>query len=424
MGTGDSQRRGLYRIRWRGNISGPYALDQIVLMIRDNELSKHHEISADGRTWKTLLQSGLLGQPGTFKPPNHLASASIGVAPVLVGEANHSGVSHKYLDDNVARISATRARCGKPQPPDIMSGGLSMDTIRAGAIVLLAVAPLAISVLQSVVGLSFAQVAWLFSAYFCILWGWIIGLLTTGYGTILRRGVGCSIFTCFIGIVMLLIWQEIPWISALYAGTESESSFLRLVGFVGGVGIMEELCKASPLLLFCMAPGTIKSNNDGLLLGLLSGLGFAVREGVQYTMSYWTSAVDLGAISIHQCVEAASNGAGVVAQDVFEEHIGAVMPQLFEQYGQLVSAQLIRFMTLPVLHAAWAALVGYAVAYSLLRRNWTAMLAGLGIAALLHGVYNYFSNSVYGVMVAGLSLAVPILLYRRIYPKSTEEAYG
>lgn len=424
MGTRNSQCRGLYQIRWRGNISGPYALDQIVRMIRDNDLSQHHEISADGRTWKTLLQSGLLGQPRNIKLPDHLASASISIDQLSVGAANQSGVSQNNLDDAIAPTLTPRARCVKPQPPAMVPSGHSVDSIRGGAIVLLAVAPLAISVLQGAAGLSFAQVAWLFSAYFCILWGWIIGMLTKGYGTILRRGVGCSIFTCFIGIVMLLIWQEIPWISALYAGTESDNPFMRLVGFVGGVGVMEELCKAAPLLLFCMSPGTIKSNNDGLLLGLLSGLGFAVREGVQYTMSYWTSAVDLGAISIHQSVEAASNGAGVVAQDVFEEHIGAVMPQLFEQYGQLVSAQLIRFMTLPVLHAAWAALVGYSIAYSLLRRNWSVMLVGLGISAFLHGFYNYLSNSVYGVLVAGLSLAIPILLYRRLYMKSTEEAYG
>lgn len=420
---------GLFHVRWRGQITGPYALDQIVQMVRGGKLSRHHEISTDGNNWKSLEKSGFMGQPVSLHRP-------AGSTPGECQDADQSREkkrapaarqSEGVPFDSVAGMPPSLIQAGGPtgrHAASVFGENLPLSAKRALALVVIGVAPLAISFFQMLLGLSFAQVAWLFSTYFCVMWGWIIGLLANWRRDLWKKGLLCSIFTCFIGIAMLLIWQNIPLVAEVYSGLESENPAMRLAGYIFGVGLLEELCKSAPLLLFCLGPGIIRTRGDGLLLGMLSGFGFAVNEGVEYTMRYWSVAVGMGAESIQQCVEAASSWSGVVDQQVFTERLEELLPHLFEQYGGLVSAQLIRFMTLPLLHAAWAALVGYSIALSLIRRSWGIMWAGLGVAALLHGFYNFFSNSVYGVFMAGGSLIIPILLYSRGNMHAGKERYG
>lgn len=421
--------KGLFRVRWRGQITGPYALDRIVQMVRVGELSRHHEISADGNNWKTLEKSGFMGQPVSLHRPT-------GSPPETCQDADRSREmngatvarqSARVPFDSVAGMPPSLIQAGDPtgrHAASVFGANFPVSAKRGLALVVIGVAPLAISFIQMLLGLSFAQVAWLFSTYFCVMWGWIIGMLADWRLDLWKKGIMCSLFTCFIGIAMLLIWQNIPLVSDVYSGLESENPAMRLAGYIFGVGLLEELCKSAPLLLFCLGPGIIRTRGDGLLLGMLSGFGFAVNEGVEYTMRYWSVAVGMGAESIQQCVEAASSWSGVVDQQVFTERLEELLPHLFEQYGGLVSAQLIRFMTLPLLHAAWAALVGYSIALSLIRRSWGIMWAGLGVAALLHGFYNFFSNSVYGVFMAGGSLIIPILLYSRGNMHAGKERYG
>ena len=426
MEKSSSQGGVLYRIRWRGQISGPFALDQVVQLVRGGKLSRHHEISTDGRNWRTVEQSGLMGQPVILSRPTEAEPAetaarqpSSGGLPDL--ELSHKGGAPESTNGRLAgahSFIAPDARDMSPHSP------LTLSSKRGLALVVIGVTPLGISFFQMLLGLSFAQVAWLFSAYFCVMWGWIIGLLAAWRSEVWKKGLLCSVFTCFIGIAMLLIWQNIPWIAEIYSGTENENPAMRLVGWIAGVGVLEELCKAAPLLLFCLGPGIIRSRGDGLLLGLLSGLGFAVNEGVDYTMRYWSAAVGIGAESIQKCVEAASNWSGAVDQAAFADRLKEMLPQVFEQYGEVVTAQLIRFMTLPLLHAAWAALVGYSIALSLIRRRWSIMWGGLGAAAILHGCYDFFGGSIYSVGIAGLSLAIPMLLYAREHSYAEREKYG
>ncbi|NCC50849.1 MAG: PrsW family intramembrane metalloprotease [Spartobacteria bacterium] len=415
-----------YRIRWRGQISGPFAMDQIDRMIRTGKLSRHHEISLNGQRWRTLEKSGLMGQPSVLNRPAAAARCDLGLRnPPDLARLNPALTHNEEMPKGADGVGAgTALYCADNAIGSAGHHRTPLSAKRGLALVVFGVTPLAISFLQGLLTLSFAQVAWLFSTYFCVMWGWIISLLAAWRSEIWKKGLLCSVFTCSVGIAMLFIWKAIPWVAGIEAWIELGNPVIRLVGWIFGVGALEELCKAAPLLLFCLGPGIIRSRNDGLLLGLLSGLGFAVNEGVNYTMRYWSAAVGIGAERIQQCVEAASNWAGMLNQEAFEARLSEMLPSLFEQYGELVAAQLIRFMALPLLHAAWAALVGYAIAISLIQRRWGVMWLGLGIAAVLHGAYNFFSGSIYGVGIAGTSLGIPMLLYARNHVHAGKEIYG
>jgi len=213
---------------------------------------------------------------------------------------------------------------------------------------------------------------------------------------------------------MLFIWQTIPVVRALYSSTDAFSPLARFVGFTVGVGICEELCKAAPLLLFALNRRRINSAGDGLFLGMMSGLGFAASEGVVYTIKYWSAATGLGATTIRDCLERASASYGSVDQETFLNRLGDVMPGLFEQYGHLVVAQLVRFISLPLLHAVWSGIVGYALARAFLERAWWLFFAGLFASALLHGMYNFSTPTIYSLAVAAASVTAASFLLVRV----------
>lgn len=398
MSRAQTKGRGIYHLRWRNVIQGPLTLEDVLRLLRENRITPDHEISTDGRSWQSITKSGLLGigKPIERRPDAEFTSRAVSKTPSSLPS---SGVDNKY--------SAT--------PPEISHESennwrRAKNQWRISAVIIVGTLPLAISQVQSAMGLPFAHVAWLFSFYFCGLWAWVAGLLITWRAEVWRRALACGVFTCFVGMVMLYAWHNIPIIASLYDGIENGGELTSLLGFILGVGLMEELCKSIPLILFCMGPKQIMSPNDGLFYGLLSGLGFATREGVDYTIKYWTQAVGLGAAGINQAVEDAVGVYGTLNREAFEARLYDILPQIFEIYGEIVTVQLVRFMTLPLLHAAWAGLVGYSFALAVKGRNWMFFVGGIGVAAILHGSYNYFSNGIYGLVIVAVTLMIPILL--------------
>jgi RsiW-degrading membrane proteinase PrsW (M82 family) len=368
-------------------------------MFRENRITKHHEVSEDLAHWAPLARKDLQTQQSAGVGPER----GDGVLPAREAEGPYIRPGTSALDsDEAVDLSSPDALVGT-----IFKNGSTPWILAFG------IGPLVFVFLQSLLGLRFVHTAWLFSAYFCVLWAWILGTLIDGGRTMWRRGVVYAVFTAFIGVLMLLAWQTIPMIAILYSGTETMNPLSRLLGFVLGVGVFEELCKVAPLLLFGLQARTIRSGGDGLFLGMMSGLGFAVSEGVEYTIKYWSSAVGLGEAHVRQCVEQATNLHGGVNQDVFLERLSDALPIMFEQYGLFVVAQLTRFMSLPLLHAAWAGLVGYGAAKAFREGHWGLLFAGLGVAAVLHGLYNFYSPGVLSLVVAALSISLTLALIVR-----------
>ena len=90
---------------------------------------------------------------------------------------------------------------------------------------------------------------------------------------------------------MLLTLQTFPVIKDLYYERNGNNLFGKMTGFILGVGILEENCKAFPLLIFGLRKKTIRGINNWIFLGFLSGLGFAASEGVMYTVRATANAI-------------------------------------------------------------------------------------------------------------------------------------
>jgi len=385
--------KGLYYYRSHGVVRGPVSLDSVMRMVREKSLSTSAEISADRIAWKSISDAGLLGGASIYTPPAHDARIASGAASVMA-------------------VSATNRNREEFDPSPLLSG--VRHRWRISFIVAMGVIPLLISYAQNVFGLRFHHVAWLFSFYFCVLWAWIAGLMMEWRTEVWRRAIACGLFTAFAGILLLYVWHHVPVVAMLYEGIGSDRGLLRATGFILGVGLMEELCKSLPLLLFCMAPRTILSPNDGLFYGMISGLGFAAREGVEYTYEYWIQAAGQGLAGFSRLVDMEILFAGGLTSDDAESRMSAVLSGMLDQYGEIVTIQFVRFMSLPLLHAAWAGLVGYCFARALLGGGkWIIFWAGVLTAAILHGSYNYFAGSPVSILIVAITISLPIFLVIR-----------
>ncbi len=413
-------------VRWRGRISGPFPAENILQMLSQNRITKHHEVSEDRLHWRPLAQTDFLQQPSLDNLKTHIQVLKEEDKTEDTLETNHvqkqAGLVHpiKLKSNRDSNDISKGIHLSQQSSNDVsrqldtnLLANLSPDTVLRTRsvpwIIGFGICPLVISYLYYWLSLPFAYTAWLFSAYFCAFWAWVIGSLIDWQKRDWKQGILYAGFTTFIGITMLLAWQNIPFFERLYAGTldaapSAKNTWERLLGFILGVGLLEELCKISPLLLFGLSAKTLRFYSDGLFLGMMSGLGFAMKEGVEYTQRYWSHAAETSAIVIHDCVQQASNSHGAVNQNEYLERVTDALPSLFEQYGEMVVAQLVRFMTLPLLHAAWAGIVGYATARAFLSGQWWLLIAGLFIAATLHGLYNFFSPEVYSIHIAVLSI--------------------
>lgn len=226
--------------------------------------------------------------------------------------------------------------------------------------------------------LEFPSIAFLFGLYFALMWAVVLYFMLLprlAFSRILQVGL----FTMTVGIGLALLLQQLPFISSLYDATNSASIFGRLVGFVGGVGVVEEITKILPIWWLYVH----KKNKDGLgtivFLGCVSGFAFGVAEAVNYSLSY---------------------------------ALGLKFGML--NSGDYLIVQLTRLITLPLIHAVWTGIFAYFAAVAYLNRHVERGLlaAGLICAATLHGLYDSFSNSLLGVMIAVLSILMFLAYYR------------
>jgi protease PrsW len=238
--------------------------------------------------------------------------------------------------------------------------------------------PLLLSFWASAGELKFASVAFLFGLYFALMWAVVLYFMLTPK-LVFARIAQVWLFTMVVGIALVLLLQQLPVVSSLYSATQSASIFGKLIGFVGGVGVIEESAKALPIWWFYIH----KQNEDSLstivFLGCVSGFAFGVAEAVNYSIDY--------------------------ALGLTQGDLG---------FGDYLPAQMTRLITLPLLHAVWAGIFGYFVALASVNRHVGKglLLAGLLITASLHGLYDTFSDSIIGVAVAVLSIVIFISYYR------------
>jgi RsiW-degrading membrane proteinase PrsW (M82 family) len=97
------------------------------------------------------------------------------------------------------------------------------------------------------------------------------------------------------GLVVLVVFYLVKLIGFSYqAALDPENGFLlSFLGYTLGVGFCEEVCKALPVLAYYREPGQ-QNWRTGFLLGLASGAGFGISEGVIYSSSFYNGVTGPG----------------------------------------------------------------------------------------------------------------------------------
>jgi protease PrsW len=221
---------------------------------------------------------------------------------------------------------------------------------------------------------------WGLALYVSVLWAVFFYYVFPAPRILLRQAALCFFVTGVISIAVLLMAYKVPPLNWMVRFTQSPSLLGQTFGYIFGVGIPEELCKA--LVLFFMVRRRVLLPPQALLFyGLMSGLGFGIYEGINYQMG--------------------RNLAGSKASYYLNN--------------------ILRLTSLPFLHAIWTGIAGYFIgfAYQYPRRKYGLLVIAIGLPSLLHGLYDVFSDNVIGLLLALLSvLALYLYLAKSVYFES------
>ncbi|WP_414754454.1 PrsW family intramembrane metalloprotease [Anabaena sp. CCY 9910] len=232
------------------------------------------------------------------------------------------------------------------------------------------------------------QTAWLLGIYYASIWGVVLYNLIKPAWFSWRETLKCIVFTAIVGIPLLLLIQQFPLFQLLYAATESNLGLIpQLIGFIFGVGVLEEICKALPVYLFLLRPRKLNEPLTGAFYGSMSGLGFAIAEGGSYSLLY--------------------------AFNLVRGQSG---------FGTYILVNTIRFVSLPLFHAILAGIVGYFLGLAAINRSrqLPIMFIGVALAAVLHGSYNTFSDGILGLVIISFTILLFVAYLRRSQQMVTE----
>ncbi|MBR8838247.1 MAG: PrsW family intramembrane metalloprotease [Stigonema ocellatum SAG 48.90 = DSM 106950] len=238
--------------------------------------------------------------------------------------------------------------------------------------------PLAVRFIITTAGLE--QIAWILGIYYSSIWGVVLYDLLKPTEFSWSNTLKCVLFTTFVGIPLLLFVQKVPPFSLLYTVTNEVGLTSRILGFVLGVGILEESCKALPVYLFLLRPGKLKDPLTSAFYGAMSGLGFAMAEGVGYSRMY-----------------------------------ALILAAGQSDFGSYILSNTIRFVSLPLLHAIWAGIVGYFLGLAAINpsRSGSIIFIGVAISAVLHGCYDTFAGDLLGFAILTFSILLFVAYLRR-----------
>jgi RsiW-degrading membrane proteinase PrsW (M82 family) len=208
------------------------------------------------------------------------------------------------------------------------------------------------------------------SLYFSAIWGlFFFYFFKTPQ---IRKKTTIALFF-ILQLLVFIIWDILnlprwPGVNCLYSFTESNSILFKLTGFIFGVGLLEEAAKAIPLLMILHRAKEPYIPQSLVFYGLMSGIAFGVFEGVQYQMT--------------------------------------VNTQL--DYANAFFMNVARLTSLPFLHAIWAGMAGYFIAFANLYPKYRMSLYFLAIfiPAVIHGLYDILGWSILGLILMLLSVVL------------------
>lgn len=301
------------------------------------------------------------------------AGCGAGLAPGATGPAAPASPTAKPLTavtDFIQEVASVSLR-------DIagVDWARAVEIIRSPAFLLLslvAVVPLAIESLDGIHAILNGLALWS-----GILWALLMYRLFAGGQIGVAWALGTVFFTAFIGIPLLTVYLQMP--GDIFGRLERlEFLPLTLAAYILGVGVREELTKAIPLFLMVRFTSKMENPTAGIVLGIMSGIGFAITENVFYVFTNLNEALD------------AARRTG--------------------QLGHLVGpiyTNVVRMAMTPFFHGCLAGIFGYFIALAAVdrARRWPLLVAGLAIAAALHGLFDTLvpRSPLWGVLVEGVT---------------------
>ncbi len=207
---------------------------------------------------------------------------------------------------------------------------------------------------------------WAIALYFSVLWATFFYFLFRTPQVEPRTCVTSFCFTAAVSVSVLLSLYHVPPWSWMVHLTESPAFLARLVGYVVGVGVNEELCKAAILFWWATRPGKQLTPQTVVFYGMMSGLGFGIFEGVKYQTG------------VNR--EAGVDGAYLM--------------------------NIARLTSLPFIHAVWTGIAGYFIGFAALnpRKRYGLWVVAIATPAVLHGLYDAFNGGFTSLLMAFLSV--------------------
>lgn len=232
----------------------------------------------------------------------------------------------------------------------------------------------------------------LFALFFALLWGLILKKYVINDDQNWKHPLAVLLFTGVVGIPLLLFAYKHLLPDFYLRWPDHANPVVSLFGFILQVGLCEELLKLLPVLLVIGLTRGRKTPLQVVTLGVFSGLGFAAFENLSYgdrmVNDAYALTLDYGTQGLVAGVERA------------------------------VINSMLRAISLVLCHAVFSGIAAYFLAQGqrLGRRREALAIAGLSIAATLHGLYDWLAGiqMTIGALVIGFSFALFFLYVRLI----------
>lgn len=175
-----------------------------------------------------------------------------------------------------------------------------------------------------------------------------------------------------------------------------------LTGLLGSMlipGLMEEACKALPVIVYCARRRSLADPATAVAIGVGSGLGFAALKN---------ATCDLLVTPVFGQVVSPARG-----------WIG--MGEGLLQGGSATDTTLLLMYSLFFAQAAWSGIAGYFVAtgFKSLKKALVPVVCGFALPAFLHGLYNWLSGT--QAPAAAAVAAISFLLFYGYFTKASRQ---
>lgn len=332
----------MYYIHRNNNTFGPYNIDALVLYVEEGKILKSDKAS--------------IANTSNFTTVNAIL------------QQNNKKVKIKQKGNVISQIKSLGKELLYPKFDFIKN-----DLFKDRKLIYLAIVGLAPAFLIRFTFYSYFTF-YAIALYFSVLWGVFFYYLFKTNQVETKKTIAIFFLSQLSALVLVNLQLVFPF-SILYGLIHTNSFIGKFIGFVLGVGVLEETIKAIPLYYIIFKAKEPIVPQTLVFYGLMSGIGFGVLEGVDY-----------------------------------QTRTNATL-----EYNEAFFMNIARLTSLPFLHAIWCGIAGYFISFSNiypLYRNGFLTMAIL-IPAILHGSYDVFGWSIIGLAITVFSVLLLVFYLKK-----------